>query len=68
VQLNLLVTYTMPPYDGQSQFSNALVVEAIVQRQSVLESYKGLGILQMIASFATPSVTVPQILPNAATS
>jgi hypothetical protein len=40
------------PYDKPS-FSNAYVVSVLVQRQKMLESYKGLAIVQMIA--ASPS-------------
>lgn len=55
-EMQLLVTYMMPPYDGQtsdSQYSNALNVRVIVQRQNVLNSYKGLGIVQLVESQAT---------------
>lgn len=57
----LLITYYMPPYDGsaQSQFSNALKVSVIVQRQKVLEGYKGLGIVQLVSEFATEATTQP---------
>lgn len=51
-QMPLLVTYLPPPYDGKGQFSNALMLTVVVQRQSLLQSYKGLGVLQMIATFA----------------
>src|SRR5579885_692148 len=52
-QMPLLVTYSEPPYDDKSQFSNALNVTVIVQRQSVLEGYKGLGVVQLVSSIAT---------------
>lgn len=60
-EMPLLVTYSMPPYDGssQSQFSNALNITVIVQRQQVLEGYKGLGVLQLVSSMATQSVAPP---------
>jgi hypothetical protein len=52
-QLRLLVTYLVPPnYDEKNRFQNSLIVTAIVERQSILSSYKGLGIVQMIAQFA----------------
>lgn len=49
----LLVTYSMPPYDDSpnSKFSNPLTVTVIVQRQPILQSYQGLGIVQLIASW-----------------
>ena len=51
-ELMLLVTYSMPPYDGSNQFSNALNISVVVQRQKILEGYKGLGIVQLISEFA----------------
>ncbi len=50
-QMPMLVTYNVPPYDNQSQFSNPLEVTVIVQRQEILKGYNGLGILQMIGKF-----------------
>lgn len=49
-EIPLLVTYMAPPYNDKSQYSNPLLVTVVVQRQSVLTSYKGLGIVQMIGS------------------
>ena len=51
-QVPLLVNFLEMPYDKPS-FSNAYVVSVLVQRQKMLESYKGLAIVQMIA--ASPS-------------
>lgn len=48
-ELPLLVIYTMPPYDGSNQFSNALVATVTVQRQKILEGDNGLGIVQVIS-------------------
>ena len=61
-QMPLLVKYALPPYDSQSQFTNALLVTVIVQRQKALESYQGLGILQLIASFAESNPSQPPVL------
>jgi hypothetical protein len=49
-QMPILVSYKLPPFDDkpQSHFENALSVTLIVQRQKILQSYKGLGIVQMI--------------------
>lgn len=61
-EMQLLVTYMMPPYDGQtadSQYSNALNVRVIVQRQNVLNSYKGLGIVQLVETLATQTSSAP---------
>jgi intracellular multiplication protein IcmL len=59
----LLVIYSMPPYDGSNQFSNALNVSVIVQRQKILEGDNGLGIVQLIYSMATNNspATQPQL-------
>lgn len=51
-QMPLLVNFLETPYD-KATFSNAYVVTVIVQRQKLLQSYKGLAIVQMIA--ASPS-------------
>jgi intracellular multiplication protein IcmL len=51
-QLPLLVNFLEYPYDKPA-FSNAYSVTVIVQRQKLLQSDKGLAIVQMIA--ATPS-------------
>lgn len=67
-QLPLLVTYLMPPYDEKSKFQNPLILTVVVQRQSILSSYKGLGIVQSIGNLAmapptqnlnAPSPTTP---------
>ncbi len=52
-EMPILVEYWMPPYNEKSKFENALTVTAIVQRQDVLQSYKGLGVLQMNATMPT---------------
>jgi len=52
-QLPLLVTYYSAPYDAKSSFSNPLLVTVVVQRQSILTSYKGLGIVQTFANLIT---------------
>lgn len=53
IQMPVLVTYLLPPYDNTAKFSNAITITVIVQRQSILQSYKGLGILQLIGAIAT---------------
>lgn len=60
-QMLLYVTYLQPPtYDDATKFSNSLVVTSVVQRQPVLQGYKGLGMVYMIGQWAT-SQTPPQI-------
>lgn len=49
-EMPLLITYLLPPYDGSVQFTNTLKVSVIIQRQPALQGYKGLGIVQMVAS------------------
>ena len=66
-QMPLLVTYSPPPFDEASKYSNALIVTVIVQRQSILQSYKGLGIVQMIAVAASAPSNQPQELSNTPT-
>ena len=66
LQMPLLVTYWSPPYDDNSKFANAFVVTMIVQRQPILQSYKGLAILQYFES--TPSApTQPQEISGTST-
>jgi intracellular multiplication protein IcmL len=48
-QMPLLVNFLEAPYDKPT-FSNAYVVTVIVQRQKLLQSYKQLAIVQMIAA------------------
>lgn len=52
-EMPMLVTYLTPPYDTKSRFSNALTVDIIIQRQPILQSYKGLGVLQIISKMAS---------------
>lgn len=48
-EMPMLLTYWSPPYDDKSKFSNPLTVTVVVSRQNLLQSYKGLGIIQMNA-------------------
>lgn len=59
----VLISYSLPPYDDKSKFTNPLTVTLIVQRQPILQSYKGLGIVQIIGSMAAGS-DQPQELSN----
>lgn len=59
-QVPLLVTYSYPPYDDKSSFQNPLQLTVIVQRQKMLTSYQGLGIVQMIGTIV--STGAPQTL------
>jgi hypothetical protein len=52
-QIPVTITYLLPPYDGlpgKSKFENAYVFSVLVMRQSMLTSYKGLGIMQIIGA------------------
>lgn len=62
IQMPVLVTYHEPPYNETSKFNVPVVVTLIVQRQPVLQSYQGLGIVQMIGAMP-PQSTTPQELP-----
>jgi len=66
-EIPVLVTYWQPPFDDKSKYSNALIVSIIVQRQPILQSYKGLGALQIIARLATTPSTQPQQLSDTPT-
>ena len=57
----VLVTYWKPPYDDQSRFSNPLDVSIVIQRRSILQSYHGLGIVQIISSFTPAAVQTQEI-------
>lgn len=59
LQMPLIVQYLQPPkYDNQTSFSNVYNVTVIVQRQNLLDSYKGLAIVQMISE-APPATEAP---------
>jgi hypothetical protein len=52
-KMQMLVTYLMPPnYDDKSKIENPLLISVIVQRQNLLSSNKGLGIVQLIGALA----------------
>lgn len=59
-KMSMLATYILPPYDSTNQFSNPLEVTMVVQRQPEIQSYKGLGIVQIVGSLATSAPTEPQ--------
>lgn len=59
-KLSMLATYILPPYDNSNQFTNPLEVTMVVQRQPEIQSYKGLGIVQIVGSMATSAPTEPQ--------
>lgn len=61
-ELPVLVTYWLPPYNDTSKILNPLVVSVIIQRQPILQSYQGLGVIQMIGTLApTQNSAPPQI-------
>jgi intracellular multiplication protein IcmL len=51
-EMPVLVTYLEPPYEDKNKFSNPLIVSVTVERQKLLESDHGLGIVQLIANLA----------------
>lgn len=67
IQMPVLVTYLLPPYDDTAKFSNPVTVTVIVQRQPMLQSYKGLGVLQLIGRIAAAPVGVPPPAPVSTT-
>ena len=59
-QLPVLVTYLRPPnYDEATKRVDPLVLTVIVQRQPELQSYKGIGILQIVGELATKAIEAP---------
>lgn len=56
-EIPVLVTYLLPPFDAKSRFQNPLLITVIVQRQSILNSYRGLGIVQMIGKILLSTQT-----------
>lgn len=60
--MSVLVTYMLPPYDDKSSYTNPLQVSVVVQRAPILQSYKGLGILQIIANIAVAPASQQQPL------
>ncbi len=54
-EMPVLITYSQPPYDEKSKFSNPLIMTVTVVRQKLSESEDGLGIVQVIANLAVGS-------------
>lgn len=58
-QMPMLITYMYPPFDSNSKYSNPLNVNVIVQRQPILQSADGLGIVQIISELTTAPSNQP---------
>lgn len=57
MEMPVLVTFWGPPYDDKSyRVNNPYMVTVLIQRQPALQSYKGLGIVQLIARYVA---TIP---------
>lgn len=54
-QMPVLINYWLPPFNNKSHFYNPIEVSIIIQRQPLLKSYQGVGILQLIGSFGASS-------------
>lgn len=52
-KIPVLVTYQFPPFDQQAKYANSLEVTMTIRRENVLDSYGGLGIVQIVSRFAT---------------
>lgn len=63
-QMPVLLTYWLPPYDNTSKRYNTLDVSVIVQRQEVLQSDNGLGIVQIIARLVTEKLQPTSATPG----
>lgn len=60
-QMPVLVTYLMPPFNDKSKFSNPLILSVTVRRMDPLQSYNGLGIVQIIANIASGTGQNPSL-------
>lgn len=67
-QMHMLVTYMLPPYDEKNKFSNPYEVTVVVQRQEILQSDNGLGVVQFIASMITSGAGQQQEISGKSTS
>lgn len=67
-EMNMLAKYLRPPFDSKSYFANSLVLTVIVQRQPILQSKNGLGIVQLIASIPNVPANAPQTISNVPTN
>ncbi|MBA3662491.1 MAG: DotI/IcmL/TraM family protein [Gammaproteobacteria bacterium] len=59
--MRMLVNYWIPPFDEKSKFANPLDVSVIVQRQEIIQSDNGLGIVQVIARMPTSTNQTQEI-------
>jgi len=60
-QMNILVSYLQPPkYDEATMRVDPLTLTVIVERQPALQSYKGLGIAQIVAELGEQTINQPQ--------
>lgn len=59
LEVQVLLVVMQSPYDGSTNYSNPLVVTVIVQRQPILQSYKGLAIAQVLAKIPIQTPAAP---------
>ncbi len=63
-QVYILATYLRPPaYDQATMRVDPLILTVLVERQPVLQSFKGLGIAQIVAEFASKPIEQPEQAP-----
>lgn len=67
IEMPMLATYSLPLYDETTKFSNPINITIVVQRQPILQSYKGLGIAQIIGTIAQAPISQPQQISNTPT-
>ena len=60
--MQVLMTYMVPPYDYKSSYTNPLTMSVVVQRQPTLGSYRGLAIVQVIANIAVGQMPQQQLI------
>lgn len=59
-EMPVLMTFQAPPYNDRSSYSIPWTVTVLVQRQPILQSYQGLGIVQAIAGATQAPPTGPR--------
>jgi intracellular multiplication protein IcmL len=64
-EIPMLLVYMLPPYDEKSKIYNPVLVSVIIQRQPILKSYQGLGIVQLLVESSVSTSNQPQEMSSA---
>ena len=66
-QMPVLITYLRPPnYNESNMRVDPLTLTVLIQTQPALQSYKGLGIIQIVGELATQQIEQPEQAPELA--